>query len=290
MLSIIIITCNRQDEILIAIKSCVDHITINFEVIIVDNASTDNTEAMVKSLSERLNFKLNYTKLKTNTGVSYARNIGYRVAKGEILYFIDDDAYIVSEGNSLNDAYNYMINNKEVYAMGSKSFDKRFDDYWKFTRSKEDENIVRGYVGFNHFIRKGFTSDDYLYPDNLFYGSEELYVGLNVYKNGGEVRYFPFHEVIHKPSTNIRKSDRVNKENGHINTHVIKSYFLRGVFEFISEVLFFLRILRFNSLNLKEVLRCYKLRNQRINKKYTKKLSYIQTIKLIRMFGVKAIL
>lgn len=57
----------------------------NFEVVVVNDGSTDNTEAIVKEYG----FKLITTK---NCGLSSARNTGMRAAAGEIVAYIDDDA------------------------------------------------------------------------------------------------------------------------------------------------------------------------------------------------------
>jgi len=56
-----------------------------FEVVVVDDASTDGTPALCES------FDLKLIRLETNVGPSTARNIAVREAKGEIIMFIDSD-------------------------------------------------------------------------------------------------------------------------------------------------------------------------------------------------------
>ncbi|NHM29994.1 glycosyltransferase family 2 protein [Neobacillus terrae] len=86
-ISIIIPVYNGAGTIKQAIASCLAQTYENFEIIIVDNASTDNTKEIVSSFnSEKV--KYFYTDQK---GRSNARNIGLQKAKGEWIQFLDAD-------------------------------------------------------------------------------------------------------------------------------------------------------------------------------------------------------
>ena len=75
------------------IKTCLD-VLLNqdfnkpFEVIMVDDASTDNSQSIVK-MHNFPNLRL-YT-LPSNFGPAAARNLGLKNAKGEYIYFLDVD-------------------------------------------------------------------------------------------------------------------------------------------------------------------------------------------------------
>lgn len=94
-ISVIIPAYNEEDVIERCIKSILEQDYKNYEVIVVDNNSTDNTQKTVKSLRNK-KVKLVEEKKK---GVSNARNKGARVAKGNILFFLDADEYL--EPNAL---------------------------------------------------------------------------------------------------------------------------------------------------------------------------------------------
>ncbi len=59
-----------------------------FEIIIIDDASTDNTLEMIKKWNL---LNISFFSLTLNSGPSTARNIGIKHAKGEYIYFLDAD-------------------------------------------------------------------------------------------------------------------------------------------------------------------------------------------------------
>lgn len=61
-----------------------------FEVIVIDDGSVDGTEEIIFKLKNELKLDLSYFK-QSNQGPAAARNIGIRNAKGEYIYFVDDD-------------------------------------------------------------------------------------------------------------------------------------------------------------------------------------------------------
>lgn len=62
----------------------------SFEIIVVDNASTDNTKAIASGYSVR-------TLFEPKQGVAYASNLGAKAAQGEILVFTDADAILPAD-------------------------------------------------------------------------------------------------------------------------------------------------------------------------------------------------
>lgn len=86
--SVVLPTFNRSHLIGNAIKSILDQTYQDFEIIIVDDASTDNTKDVVLSFSDE---RIRYMRLNTNMGVSAAINKGINSAKGTFIGLIADD-------------------------------------------------------------------------------------------------------------------------------------------------------------------------------------------------------
>lgn len=99
--SIIVATYNRSHCIKNALNSILNEFKNNlseYEVIVVDDASTDNTEDLILKNYKNLidTQKIIYYKLAKNKGVAGARNQGVKIAKGEWSIFLDSDDSLLS--------------------------------------------------------------------------------------------------------------------------------------------------------------------------------------------------
>ncbi|NJY63947.1 glycosyltransferase family 2 protein [Salinimicrobium sp. CDJ15-81-2] len=90
MVSIVMPAHNREKTIVRAINSIIDQTYKNFEIIIVDDFSTDNTSKIISSIKDQ---RVRYFCLSKNQGAAAARNYGIRKAKGELISFLDSDDY-----------------------------------------------------------------------------------------------------------------------------------------------------------------------------------------------------
>lgn len=91
VLSIIIPSYNSAEFLPKTIASALAQTMAEVEVIVVDDGSTDSTEAVCRSFGD----KIQYLR-QENGGVSKARNQGARIAKGEWLLFLDSDDQLLS--------------------------------------------------------------------------------------------------------------------------------------------------------------------------------------------------
>ena len=91
-ISVVLTTFNRAALLSRAIDSVLAQAGVAFELIIIDDASTDDTAARLAALHDpRIKFKI----AQTNLGPSGARNLGIEMASGPIVAFLDsDDVYL----------------------------------------------------------------------------------------------------------------------------------------------------------------------------------------------------
>ncbi|MFL2582543.1 MAG: glycosyltransferase [Flavobacteriales bacterium] len=98
MVSIVVATYNRCDFLEDCIKSYEEQNCDKslFEVLIIDNNSTDDTEMVSKEVIEKYpELDIRYM-IETNQGLSYGRNRGIKESKYDLIHFFDDDAVATS--------------------------------------------------------------------------------------------------------------------------------------------------------------------------------------------------
>ncbi|UJH91313.1 glycosyltransferase [Antarcticibacterium sp. 1MA-6-2] len=88
--SVMMATYNRGYCIGRAIESIMNQTYQNWELMVIDDKSTDNTEEVVKSYISR-DERIKYLKLEKNQGCSGARNEGMKICTGDYITFLDSD-------------------------------------------------------------------------------------------------------------------------------------------------------------------------------------------------------
>lgn len=89
--SVVIVTRNRAEDLLRCLQSVAKQDYADLEVIVVDNASEDDTAALVQQAHPNVTL-LQQTR---NTGAPEGRNIGIQHAKGDLMFCMDDDAELI---------------------------------------------------------------------------------------------------------------------------------------------------------------------------------------------------
>lgn len=88
LVSVIICTFNRANLIARAIMNVQNQTYRNTEIIVVNDASPDNTEDVVKAIHDE---RIRYIRHEKNKGLPAGRNTGIRAAQGKYIAFLDDD-------------------------------------------------------------------------------------------------------------------------------------------------------------------------------------------------------
>lgn len=125
--SVIIPTYNRAHLIGRAIQSVLNQTYKDFEVIIVDDGSTDNTEDIIKEFQKK-DKRIKYIRHDKNKGGSAARNTGIKVARGEYIAFQDSDDEWLAEK---------LDKQMEVFKSVSAEVGIVYSDMWRITGNKK---------------------------------------------------------------------------------------------------------------------------------------------------------
>ena len=97
--SVIFCTYNREKYIYKAMESIAlqDYPRDKYEIVLVNNNSTDSTEELCKIFREKYpDIAFTYC-IEKEQGLSYARNRGIRESRGELLVYVDDDATVFTD-------------------------------------------------------------------------------------------------------------------------------------------------------------------------------------------------
>jgi glycosyltransferase involved in cell wall biosynthesis len=103
LITVIIPTFNHANFLKRALQSVCDQTYINWEIIIIDNYSTDKTDSIIRSFTDK---RIKSLKINNNGLIAASRNMGIRAAKGEWIAFLDSDDWWSS--NKLEICLSYM--------------------------------------------------------------------------------------------------------------------------------------------------------------------------------------
>ncbi len=120
MISVIICTYNREKFLYEALSRLTlnDFPHANYEIVLVNNNSTDNTESESKRFANDFpDIQFRYF-VETSQGLSYARNRGIDESRGDILVFLDDDSFV--KPDYLSNLQKQMKQHPEAMAFGGK--------------------------------------------------------------------------------------------------------------------------------------------------------------------------
>lgn len=163
LISIVVPVYNVEGYLEKCMTSLLGQTYPNIEVILVDDGSTDASDAICERYVEA-DIRVQSVRLPENSGVSHARNEGIRRAKGEFITFVDPDDYVKED--MLARLYQTLIEHKaDISACGIEQIG--FGE--KTRRLRENPGVFSGEEMFfsmmRHEILLGVVSR--LYPSNL---------------------------------------------------------------------------------------------------------------------------
>ena len=210
--SIIVPAYNVENEIETCLNSIFSQDYSDFEVIVVDDCSTDSTKNKLQLLNGRWPFKL--IELPVNKGLANARNVGFKAISGEYVLFIDSDDYLnpgmLSHLSKYN-AYDVLVfNHQRVWANGDVRVNIQTDllkelsgnDIHKSDVIRKCKLFKNLNVAWNKCYRTAFLSKNDLYFEDGYYEDITFnykslalasnvqvtkYVGINYFQRNGSI-------------------------------------------------------------------------------------------------------
>lgn len=175
--SIIIPAFNRAGKIGTAIRSVLAQSYPGFEIIVVDDGSTDDTEAVVKQFHDP---RIHYI-FQENRERGAARNTGTRSAKGELITFLDsDDEFLPGH---LQAAHDFIENNKgiDVYCSSYKIVSPEKIIFIKMPADIRGELVHGNFLSCNGvFLRKEIAEKFQFTEDRSLAGLEDWELWLRI--------------------------------------------------------------------------------------------------------------
>ncbi len=176
-ISIIMPTYNREKLILRPINSIIKQNYKNWQLIVIDDQSTDNTYELIQKLSSK-DDRIKIVKNTGRKGLHHARNIGFENASGEFIAFLDSD----DEWNNpdyLSNSINTLKKYKKKVCVALWKFKtendlefqiipdqkKTLEDVFKLSEPNSENNVLI----FKDFLKKAYLFNivDWLYVQRL---------------------------------------------------------------------------------------------------------------------------
>jgi teichuronic acid biosynthesis glycosyltransferase TuaG len=135
LISIIMPTYNSEKYINKTILSVKNQTYSNWELIIIDDCSTDDTKQFVETFLEN-DERIKYVRLEKNSGAAVARNKGVEIASGDYLAFLDSDDIWLP--NKLERQLNFMFDNGYLFSSTNYEYvDEHGQSMGRITKSYE---------------------------------------------------------------------------------------------------------------------------------------------------------
>ena len=228
--SIIIPTFNSANFLARAVNSVIKQSYKKYEVIIIDNNSTDSTNSYLKTLKQK-NIKI----IKTNNNgiIAKSRNLGIKKAKGDWIAFLDsDDTW---KKNKLKIFYNHIKKNKTDFLSSNCNliFNNGEKKIFNNKNYKINNNILNELIIKRNFIgaSSAVVNRNFLIKNNLRFNEgikfttvEDLDLWINIVKVGAKFFYINKQLTNHYKHNSNMSNDILHYRNLllTLNSHIFK--------------------------------------------------------------------
>ncbi len=257
LLTVIVPVYNMKNYIRRCLNSLVNQSLRDFEVIVVNDGSTDKSKDIIMEYVEKYPKVFKYLE-KRNGGLSSARNYGLKFANGKYIAFLDSDDYI--EKNMYKEMMNIALKeNSDMvecdfiweYENGKTRLDKR-----KKYKNKKDMMKKPRVVAWNKLIRREIIEKKKIrFPEGKIYEDIEFFFKLLPYLN--KISYIPkpfIHYVQRKDS--ISNSQNKNVEYIFDILNNINNYYRKnGIYDEYKKELKYMRMRILLGSSLKRILK-----------------------------------
>jgi len=213
--SVTIPVYNSERTLKQCLNSVLNQTYSNYEIILIDNNSTDNTKQIIKEFQEK-NKKIKYV-FEHHRTRGAARNAGVRAAKGEIIVMTDADCIVPK--NWIKEISKPIIYKNEIVVIGPEK--DIIKNYWtkniqkrslEFFEKNRDKNYIR-HLDTKNFSIKSSIMKKLMFDSNLKTLEDfDLYLRL---KRITKIRFLPTLKVEHHHSSSFKKFVKNNFERGY---------------------------------------------------------------------------
>lgn len=220
-ISILVLTHNRPDDLLLMLQSLAlqqDLDNVLEEVLILNNASTQSYKEVTDYIEEHAELKLNYIFSNVNHGVAKGRNILMRLAKGDILFTIDDDMEFPQRNalkrisvlfdEPLFQHHNTGVITLRVIYHNTQKVQETVFPHKMYKKYKDKTQFLTLYfAGGANIMKKEILSQTGYFPENFFYGMEEYDLCYRILDAGYTIGYDASVTIEHKESPYGRQAN-----------------------------------------------------------------------------------
>lgn len=209
-ISLVILTCNRKESVIAALKHLLRQKRQPDEIIVVDNHSSDGTDSYIGE-----HFKsVKLLRMDRNLGCA-GRNHGIKAARGDVVVTLDDDIFF-EHADSLARLENLFQKDRRLIALNFKVLDFETKEMLAFNwfhpyKMEEycDRSFITDYIseGAVAFRRAIFEEVGY-YPEVFFISHEGPDLAYRILDSGYDLNYSSEISVLHRCATNQRASWR----------------------------------------------------------------------------------